>query len=146
MRPRVAGGFDDAGTVFAQCEAVAFTHQYVDAGNPVGIGARADDAAAGAGLQREIAAGVIGVMVGVEDVVKFPASRRKFPLDGRCIRAVDGGGEARVRIVQQIAVVVVQTGELMDLQCGHLRLTFPGAAASVRPGCRGGCGNRAARR
>lgn len=111
MRPRMAGCFDDARRVFAECEAIAFPNHSVETGNPVGIGAGADDLAAGAGLEGEIAAGVIGVMVGVEDVVEYPAAFSERTRDGLGVRAVYGCSESRVRIVHQVSIVVPEAGD-----------------------------------
>ena len=68
-------------------------------------------------------AGVILVMMGVEDVVEFPAALVDRVPDGLGVRAVYRCGEPRVRVVDQVSIVVPEAGELMDLECGHDCLT-----------------------
>jgi len=54
---------------------VALHHTHIDAGNPCGILARSHNGSAVIGFQRQIAADVIGVMVGVENMSKLEAAR-----------------------------------------------------------------------
>ena len=64
------------------------------------------------------------VMVGVEDVVEYPAAFSERTRDGLGVRAVYGCSESRVRIVHQVSIVVPEAGELVNLECRHGALTF----------------------
>ena len=90
----------------AELDDVALADGDVDAGNARGIGARADDRAARRALQLEIAARVIRMVMGVQDMRQPPALRVELPRDLARIGRVDGRGRAGLGIVQQIAVVV----------------------------------------
>ena len=72
-------------------------------------------------LQPQIAAGVVRVVVRVEDVREAPAPALELAVDDPGVGRVDGGGEAGQALVDQEPVVVRQAGELVDLQQGHFR-------------------------
>jgi hypothetical protein len=80
-----------------------------------GIARGRGDGAVGGGLDRLVAARVVGVPVGVPDLRDAPALAR-----GLCeiffgIGRVDAHRLAAGGIVQQIAVIVRKAGELVDL-------------------------------
>jgi hypothetical protein len=117
---RVARCVDDGGGLGAEREAVAFRELEVDAGNLLRLGRRPGDPAAEALLQRQVAAGVIGVMVGDQDPVE-PAAERLEPLRHRSVGArVDHGRNVRAGLAQEIAVVVAENRQELDLE-GHRR-------------------------
>jgi hypothetical protein len=65
-----------------------------------------------------VSACVVGVPVGVPDVADPPALGFGLPEVFRAIGRVDRSGLAAVGIVQQEAVIVVEAGELVDLEQG----------------------------
>src|SRR5262249_54708297 len=84
-----------------------------------GLGGGADDGAAGFVLQRQIAAGVVAVMVGRQDVGEPPALARQCRGDRPGIGRIDRGHAAGVGIADQHAKVVGEAGKLVDLKLGH---------------------------
>ena len=122
MAARVAGHVEDARDLAAQRVAVALAHRHVDAGNAVAVGARADDGAAGRRLQLVIAAGVVVVVVGVEDMGEAPALLGQRREHRRRHRRIDRGGDIGLGLVQKIDVVVSQHRDLADDELGHGRL------------------------
>ena len=87
----------------------------VERGDSFHLGRAGDSAAAGS-LDRGVPAGVIGVPVGVPDLGDLPALVSCLAQVGFGIRRVDARGFARFGIVQQVAVIVGQAGELMDFK------------------------------
>ena len=57
-------------------------------------------------LEPQVAAGVVGVVVGVEDVRQAPFLALEFALDGAGVGRVDGGGYAGQALADQEPVVV----------------------------------------
>ena len=115
----VAGGVVNEGLGVAEFQRFALADLEVDAGDAGGVGAGPDDDAAGAFLQPQVAAGVVGVVVGVEDVREAPALALEFAVDGVWIGRVDRCGQAGQALVDQEPVVVRQAGELVDLEQRH---------------------------
>ena len=115
----VAGHVEDAGDLGAERVLVAVAHLDVDAGNARAIGARPHDRAFPLGLEREIAAGVIGVVMGVEDMRQAPAGLGERALHRFGLRGIDGGGGVRIGVVQQVDVVVPERVQLTDDKLGH---------------------------
>ena len=79
---------------------------------------RADDGRAGGGLDLGVAAGVVGMPVGVEDEVQAPAGVLRRRQDRGGVGGVDAGGLAAGLVADEEAVVVGKAGELADSQ-GH---------------------------
>ena len=73
----VAGRVEHAHLVRAELERVALAHLRVDAGDLGRLAARADDGALGLGLERQVAVGVVAVVVGGQDVREPPALGRR---------------------------------------------------------------------
>ena len=71
---RVAGHEEDLGLGLAEAVAVAVVDLDVDAGDAGAVAARADDGAAGRFLDLEVAADMVAVMVGVQDMGDLPAA------------------------------------------------------------------------
>src|SRR5688572_16509776 len=92
----------------ADLDEVALADGDVDAGNARGIGTRTDDRAARFALELEVAACVIPMVMGVQDVGQTPTLRVELSQDLARVGRVDGGRRAGRRIVEQIAVVVGQ--------------------------------------
>ncbi len=77
---------------------------------------RPDDGAAGGLLQPGVAAGVVGVPVGVHHQGQGPAEPLQLAQDGLGVGGVDGRHLSGVLVARQEAVVVVEAGKLMDLE------------------------------
>ena len=94
-------------------------HATVDPRYAVGLRQGPDDGAAGCFLQAQVAAGVILVMVGDEEVGEPPALGgevlQDFFASGASIEAVTSG----LSIVQQHAEVVGEARKLLDLELRH---------------------------
>ena len=112
----VAGRIEHPHLVRAERERVALAHLLVDAGDLGRLVARADDGALGLGLERSVAVGVVGVVVRGENVRELPALFLQRRRHGCGVRRVDGGREAGAGIVDQHAVIVGKTGELVNLE------------------------------
>ncbi len=81
-----------------------------DAGHLLG----ADNPATGRRLDLGVAAGVVGMPVGVENQVEPPAQALQFGQDRRRVRRVDAGGLAGGVVADEESVVVGKAGELVD--------------------------------
>lgn len=73
MADRMAGNGDHLGRRVAKHVGVTVVDPHIDAGNALGILGVADDGAAGSLLEREVAAHMVAVMMGVEDMSERPA-------------------------------------------------------------------------
>ena len=74
----------------------------------------ADDGGAGGRGDVGVAAGVIGVPVGVEDQGQFPAELFQFGQDHLGVGRVDTGGQAGGVVADQEAVIVGKARKLVD--------------------------------
>ena len=79
---------------------------------------RAGDGAAGRRLDRFVAAGVIGVPVGVPDLGDAPALLVGLPQILGRIGCIDRRGFVAVGVVDEVAVVVAKAGELVNVDHG----------------------------
>jgi hypothetical protein len=123
---RVAGNEEDLGALLAEIVGAAVADLDVDAGNAVAVVARPHDGAAGRRLDLEIAAGVVGVMVRVEDMRDAPLaafSRRQHRLGHG---GVDDGGHVRGGLVDEPDVIVLEDGNALDLEPSHGCLALRG--------------------
>ena len=133
----VAGDVDHPPRHLPDVDRIALRDGAVDAGNLRRLARRAGDARAGRRLYREVAAGVVGVPVGVEDLRDPPAARRRRREDGIGDRGVD---HRRLAVgVDEIDVVVGQHRDLDDLhvttpRCSAATPTARPAAVLGRPG------------
>ncbi len=59
--------------------------------------------------------GVVGVVMGNQDVSQHPAALVQDPPDGGSVGRIDGGGLAGVTVMEQHAIIVGQNRELMNL-------------------------------
>ena len=115
MARGVARRLEHLGLRVAELKPVALGQAEIDARDARGIGLRPGDPTAGRLLQLEIAAGMVGVMMGREDPVQPPALRAQ-PLEHRRGDArVDHRGHPRLRLVEQINVIVAKRRDLLDL-------------------------------
>jgi hypothetical protein len=72
-------------------------------------------------LEFSDAAGVIGVMMGDENVGEPPAGRLQCVLDRRGLRRIDRRGRASFGIMQEHAVIVLEAQKQTGLR-GHIAL------------------------
>jgi hypothetical protein len=70
-------------------------------------------------LQRKHAIGVVGMMVGHQNMGEGPAARLQRLVNRRSVGGVDGGRLAGGRIVKQDAVIVGKDRKLKDLKRRH---------------------------
>ena len=105
---------------------IALCHRHVDAGNllPLVGGSHDRHLAISLPLLRleiEVPARVIVVVMRVEHVRELPTPFGQLFLDGRRAGRIDCGGLTCRGIVQEVAVVVVEAGELHHLEGGGRR-------------------------
>jgi len=100
----------------AERNRVAVGNRAVDPGDLVGLGGGCGDRAISGRLDRFIAAGMIGVPMGVPYLGDGPAFGRRLAQIDLGIGRVDAGGLAAGGIVEQIAIIVIEAGELVNLQ------------------------------
>ena len=61
-------------------------------------------------------AGVVGMMMGHENIAEAPAGRFQCRLDRRSLGRIDRRGRAASGIVQEHAEIILEAGEEMDLR------------------------------
>mmetsp|Transcript_14713 Transcript_14713/g.62150 ORF Transcript_14713/g.62150 Transcript_14713/m.62150 type:complete len:222 (+) Transcript_14713:252-917(+) len=105
--------------------------------------ARTDHLAAVPRLELRVAAGVIPVVVSVEDVGELPALLLQRSLDGCHLGGVDHRGRAGGGIVQKERVVVLQARELVNLHLAGRGRRQGRRGGGCERGRRGGAGGRA---
>ncbi len=94
-------------------------HTLINLGNLVGFAARAVNGRCPERLQFADRLGVVGVMMGDEDMVEAPVAFGELRADRAFLRCVDRRRQAGRRIVQEHAEIVLETREQMNL-CRHL--------------------------
>ena len=100
-------------------ERIAVGERHVDAGDARLVGHRADDDRLVMHLELGIAAGVIVVVVGVEDVGRLPAKLVERRDDRPRHRRVDDADRAAVGLAQQVDVIVLEDRDDMDIELAH---------------------------
>ena len=123
MAARVAWHVEDARHPLA--EGVVLTVGDVDAGDARAVGAGPHDGAASLLLEREIAAGVVGMVVRVEDVREAPAGLHERHKHGTGLRGIDRAAGGGLGIAQQVDVIVPQRLQLADLELSHALAPHP---------------------
>ena len=103
---RMARRVIDRRTMLSELDDIALADCDVDARNARGIGTRTHDRAARSALELEIAARVIRMVMGVQNMGQTPPLRVELYQDLARIRRVHGGRRAGLGVVEQIAVVV----------------------------------------
>ena len=114
----MAGCLDHTSGETADAHCIVLAHGCIHQRNTPRFTRGSDHAAAMAALELGNAAGVIGVMMRDENIGEPPARRLDCRFDRRGLRRVDRGGAAGFCIVQQDAIVVLETEEQASL-CGH---------------------------
>ena len=102
----------------AKGHGIAIAHGHVNAWNLVLFVGWSHNrhTAIGSLLKIKIATGVIVMMMRVEDVRQLPPALAQLLLNGGGAGRIDRGGLTRRGIMQEVAVVVVQAGELDHLE------------------------------
>jgi hypothetical protein len=103
----------------AELETIPVTVFDIDAGNATRIRARPDNLAIRLGLELEIAARVIGMMVRVEYVCEPPALLGKGRTDRARRRRIDRRREIVLHIVNEVTVVIAQARKHLNLYRLH---------------------------
>ena len=120
MCPRVCPGVSvTTNLVAAETETIAALHGLVEPRNGPGVVGGSDNSRAGALLDLGVAAGVVAVMMGGEDVAELPAALLEGGGNGAGMGDIDRRGKPGVGIVHQNAEVVFKTGKLEDFEVGH---------------------------
>jgi len=117
---RVARHVDDAGAGGAKFHDVAFADRAVDAGNEVLLAFGPDHHAARLLLEFGIAARMVEMVMRVQDVGERPSLFLEGGEDRLHLRRVDRRRRAGSGLVDEIAVIVVQTGKLVNFKLCHL--------------------------
>ena len=119
MAARVARHVEHLGLLLAEFEFVAFGERHVDAGDAGAVGQGPDDDGAVTRLQFEIAAGMVVVVMGVEDMGELQAEAVERGRHRRRHRGIDRGHGPAFGLAQQVDVIVPQHRDLADFQLGH---------------------------
>ncbi len=112
---RVAWNEEDLGLGFAEAIAVAVVDLDVDAGDACPVAPRADDGAAGGLLDLQVAADVITMMVGVQDMGDLPMALFRLRQDRPGHRRVDDGDRPALGLAHQPHVIVAQDRDSDDV-------------------------------
>jgi len=120
MAIRMPAHVDHGGVPFAQHDDVAVLDRAVHCGNAPRVAFRRNHGAAGGGLDCLVPPGMVRVPMGVPDLADLPALVPGLTQVGIGIGRIDAGGFAAHRIVDEIAVVVGQAGELVNFEHGFL--------------------------
>src|SRR6185437_13684930 len=131
MAARMAGHVEHRRCRVAELEGVAVTDRDVDAGYSRSIGKRPDDDRLGRRLQLEIAAGMVRMVVRVDDVGEGQAAALERGQHRRRFRRIDGADRAAGGLAQQIDVIVAQRGNELDFERHGGRLTQFAARATL---------------
>ncbi len=100
---------------------VVLAHGHIDQRNARGFAVRGNHSASVALLEFSDAAGVIRVMMGDENVGQPPSGRLQRGLDRCRLRRIDRRGRASFGIMQEHAVIVLETQKQAGLR-GHIAL------------------------
>ena len=116
MTQGVAAGLDDLQPGVAKLDAVAAGDHAIQRRDPPHL-RRPDDRRAGFGLEPCVAAGVVGMPVGVEDEVEpVPSLRPQSGEDRLGVGRVDATHRAAGLVAHEEAIVVGEAGKLADGQ------------------------------
>ena len=111
----MARRLDDASFERADAHCVALAHRFVDMSNALRLGARRDDAAFVRCFELADAGGVVGMMMGHQNLGKPPAGLFQRGLDRSGFRRIDRCGGAACRVVDENAEIILQAGEQVGL-------------------------------
>ncbi len=110
----MAGHEENLRLGLAETVAVAIVDLDVDAGNACAILSRADDGAARRLLDLEIAADMVTVMVGIQDMGDLPAALFGLGQDRPGHGRVDDADRSALRLAHQPHVIVAQDRDTDD--------------------------------
>ena len=114
MAERVSGNVDDVHLHVAKADLIAAGQVLVDTGYLFSLARRAEDAAAGFLLDELVAAGMVGMPVGVPDLIDGPAAIAGLDQIFLTIWRINGDGRAALWVVCEKAVIDFQAGELVN--------------------------------
>ena len=115
----------------AEADDVAFAHRHVERRDARRFGGRAGHGAAGRRLDLGIAAGVIGMPVGVPDRADLPAPPPRLLEHRLGDGGIDHRRLARIRIVDEPDIIVRQSRDADDLEHGRRIRRFRSSNASA---------------
>ena len=106
---------EDLGLGLAEPVTVAVVDLDVDAGDAGAVLAQADDGAAGRLLDLQVAADMVAMMVGVQDMGDLPAALFGLREDRTGHGGIDDADGAALRLAHQPHVIVVQDRDSDDV-------------------------------
>ena len=122
MWPAVWPGVSSTRTSCApNLKRVALADLLVDAGHLGRLAARPDDRALGLGLERQVAVGVVGVVVGGQNMRERPALVLQRGGHRLGVGRVDGGREPPSASRISTPIIVGEARKLVNLELGHGR-------------------------
>ena len=140
MACRVRRDIKDISGHIAQPHNIAALHLHIQCRDTPRFGGRACDRAAGGLFYLGIAAGVVGMPVGVPDLRNLPAELFRLFQNGGCNGRVDHHGLPAHRFVDQPDIIIGQDRNADNLQRHYqlptLGMLTQGSAGSRWPSCR----------
>src|SRR6185312_1657804 len=118
--------------MWAEAPAAVLAHAFVDAGDAVAVFCGADHLGAEFVLQRLVAAGVVPMVVSVEDVGELQARFGEGGLHRPRLGGIDHRAQPGVAVGQQVGVIVFQAGNQGDGQA-HLVLLWGASLTTQGP-------------
>ena len=94
---------------------VAAFQRMIEAGNRASVARGSINGGAAGLFELKDTIGVVGVVMGDQDVSQRPAALVQDLPDGGSVGRIDGGGLAGVTVVEQHAIIVGKDRELMNL-------------------------------
>src|SRR5436190_17658165 len=117
----MSGRFIDLPHQRTDAHLLALAYRDIDQRNALGLPVWSNDPAPVARFELGNAAGVVGVVMGDEDVGELPAFRAQGSLDRSRLGSIDGGRGTGRAVVEKDAVIILQTGKKLSL-CGHWQM------------------------
>ena len=116
---RMARRLIDHRLVAGDIDRIALAHGDVHIGDPGNLGFRTDQSGAKTLGQPFVAAGVIVVVMGVQDMGQGPAPRIQGRLDRRRLGGIDNRRHPAIRIMREIHIIVRHCRNQNDFERGH---------------------------
>src|SRR4051812_6363870 len=115
MAACMAGRCEDADLLRSETVRVLIADGFIQIGDSVTVSGWADDGAAELTLQLRIAADMVGVMMGVEDVRRPPAQTVEGLEHGSRLAGVDYTDSLACGVLEEIDIIVAERGDELDI-------------------------------
>ena len=119
MADGVSRHFKNPGRFGAKFKKIAIFKADINARNARGVLFRPHNGAPCFFLQRQISAGMVTMMVGIDDVGQLPAEFRQLFQHRRGNRRIDNADFAAVAFAEQIDIIVIQNRNLVNFEFAH---------------------------